>query len=86
MKKSIKLKNTFIMMLNRVIIDLPAVERHLEGVIQVFLQFDKEYLVFPLESIPIYGIIPEIDEYIDIKRNQGYQKENGCLNKDNYGK
>jgi hypothetical protein len=46
-KESIKLENTFIRMVDTVIIDLPAVEKQLEGVIQVFLQFDKEYLVFP---------------------------------------
>jgi hypothetical protein len=49
--------------------ELSAVERCLEGM-QVFLLFDNEYLVFPLESMPVYGIIPEIDEHIDIKRNQ----------------
>jgi hypothetical protein len=36
MKKIIKLKQTFIKIINRVIIDLPAIERHLEGVIQMF--------------------------------------------------
>jgi hypothetical protein len=35
---------------------------------QLFLQFDKKYLVFVMESIPIYGIIPKIDEYINIKK------------------
>jgi hypothetical protein len=55
-KEIIKLENTFIRMVDKVIIDLPGVERHLEGVIQVFLQFDKELM-------PIYG-------YIDIKKNQ----------------
>jgi hypothetical protein len=38
----------------------------------VFLQFDKEYLVLSLESI-----MPEINEYINIKKNQQsliYQK------------
>jgi hypothetical protein len=69
MKESIKLENIFIKMVDKVIIDLLAVERHLEGVIQFFLQFHKEYLLFPLELMPIYGIIPEIDKYIDIKRN-----------------
>jgi hypothetical protein len=33
---------------------LPAIERHLEGVIQMFLQFDKEFLILPLEAIPIW--------------------------------
>jgi hypothetical protein len=49
--KTVKLKQTFIKMIDRVIIDFLAVERYLEGVIEMFLQFDKEYLIFPLESI-----------------------------------
>jgi hypothetical protein len=49
---------------------LPAIERQLEGVIQMFLQFEKEYLLLPLEAMPIYGIMIELDEYIDAKRSQ----------------
>jgi hypothetical protein len=70
MKKIIKLNQTFINMVDKVTIELPAIEKHLEGVIQMFLQFDKEYLILPLEAIPIYGIMIELDEYIDTKRNQ----------------
>jgi hypothetical protein len=45
MKEAIKLlEKTFMKMMDRVMIDLPAVERHSEGVIPVFLQIDKEYL------------------------------------------
>jgi hypothetical protein len=69
-KKIIKLDQTFINMVDRVIIDTSAIERHLEGVIQMFLQFDKEYLILPLEAVPIYGIMIELDEYIDARRNQ----------------
>jgi hypothetical protein len=39
-------------------------------IIELFLQFDKEHLIIPLESMVIYGIIQEIDEFIDFKRNQ----------------
>jgi hypothetical protein len=59
-------------MIDRVIINLLAVERHLEGVIQMFLQFNKEYLIFPLEAMPIYGIMIEMDEYLKTRRNQQY--------------
>jgi hypothetical protein len=38
----------------------------------MFLQFDKEYLIFSLEAIPIYGIMIEMEEYIDARRNQQY--------------
>jgi hypothetical protein len=44
--KKINLDKTFIRMIDRVITDLQAIERHLEGVMQLFLQFYKEYLVF----------------------------------------
>jgi hypothetical protein len=36
----------------------------------MFLQFDKEYLILPLEAMPTYGIMIELDEYIDTKRSQ----------------
>jgi hypothetical protein len=32
-------------MVDKIIIDFLVVERHLEGVIQVFLQFNKKYLI-----------------------------------------
>jgi hypothetical protein len=57
-------------MVDKVTIELPAIERHLEGPIQMFLQFDKEYLILLLEAMPIYGIMIELDEYIDTKRSQ----------------
>jgi hypothetical protein len=37
MKEIIKLNQTFINMMDKVTIDLPVIERHLEGVIQMFL-------------------------------------------------
>jgi hypothetical protein len=55
-------------MTDRIIIDLRPIERHLEGVVQMFLQFNKEYLIFLLEVIPIYRIMIEIDEYIDARK------------------
>jgi hypothetical protein len=70
MKEMIKLEQTFINMIDKVTIELPAIERHLKGVIQMFLQFDKEFLILPLEAMPIYGIMIELDEYIDTKRGQ----------------
>jgi hypothetical protein len=34
------------------------------------LQFDSEYLIMPVECMPVYGIIPELDIYIDVKKNR----------------
>jgi hypothetical protein len=45
------------------------VERHLESVLELFLELDKEYLVVPLESMAIYDIMQEIDEFINFERN-----------------
>jgi hypothetical protein len=56
--------------IDSIIVEFPNVERLIEGVIKVFLQFDSEYLIIPMECMPIYGIIPELDNYIDSKRNR----------------
>jgi hypothetical protein len=56
--------------------------------LELFLQFDKEYLVIPLESVVIYGIMQEVDEIFDFKRNQRnfLEDENhGSFNKEIYG-
>jgi hypothetical protein len=34
-----------------IIVDFPTVERHLEGVMKVFLQFDNEYIIIPIECM-----------------------------------
>jgi hypothetical protein len=49
---------------------LNKIERLLENVIKMFLQFDSEYWIMPVECMPIYGIIPELDIYIDAKKNR----------------
>jgi hypothetical protein len=69
-KEILNLDKTFINMVNKVTIELLAIESHLEGVIQMFLQFDKAYLILPLETMPIYGIMIDLNEYIDMKRSQ----------------
>jgi hypothetical protein len=53
-----------------VIIEFTTVERLLEGVIKIFLQFDSEYWLTPVEYIPVYGIMQELDNYVDSKRNR----------------
>jgi hypothetical protein len=52
------------------LIEFPVVERLIESVLKVLLQFDSEYWIFPVECMPIYGIIPELDIYIDSKKNR----------------
>jgi hypothetical protein len=65
MGKLINLEETSMDRINNIIVDFSTVERHLEGVMKVFLQFDNEYLIIPMESMFIYGI----DNYINLKRN-----------------
>jgi hypothetical protein len=36
----------------------------------MFLQFDSEYWIMPIECMLVYGIIPELDIYIDAKKNR----------------
>jgi hypothetical protein len=51
-------------------VEFPIVERLLEGVLKVFLQFDSEYWIIPVECMPVYEIMLEFDNYIDFKRNR----------------
>jgi hypothetical protein len=70
MGKLINLEETSMDRVDNIVVDFPIVERHLEGVMKVFLQFENEYLIIPMETMPTYGIMPEVDNYIDSKRNQ----------------
>jgi hypothetical protein len=46
-------------------LEYPTIDKHLELVFEVFLQFDKEYLIITLESIPPYNIMQEVGEFFD---------------------
>jgi hypothetical protein len=70
MKTSVNLKETLLDMKNVAIMEFLVVKRHLESVFEIFLQFDKKYLILPLESMLIYSLIQEIDDVIDLRRNQ----------------
>jgi hypothetical protein len=70
MKKWVSLEKSSLDKIDNIVIELPTVERLLENVIKMFLQFDSEYWIIPVECMPIYGIIPELDIYIDAKKNR----------------
>jgi hypothetical protein len=57
MSKSIKLEKTNMDRVDSVIVDFPTVERHLEGVMKVFLQFN---LIIPINK-PNINLIAEDD-------------------------
>jgi hypothetical protein len=66
----VNLKNSTLDKIDNIVIELPAVERLLDNVIKILLQFDNEYWIKPVECMPIYGIMQEVDNYIDSKRNR----------------
>jgi hypothetical protein len=70
MNKLADLKDSSLDKIDNVIIEFTTVERLLEGVIKIFLQFDSEYWITPVEYIPVYGIMKELDNYVDSKRNR----------------
>jgi hypothetical protein len=70
MKKWVNLESSSLDKIDNILIELPTVERLLENVLKMFLQFDSEYWIFPVECMPIYGIIQEVDIYINAKRNK----------------
>jgi hypothetical protein len=70
MNKLVDLEDSSLDKIDSITIEFPTVERLLKGVIKVFLQFDSEYWIILVECMPIYGIMPELDNYIDSKRNR----------------
>jgi hypothetical protein len=67
MAKPVTLHNTYLAITDDIEISLPCVERHIEAVLKIFVDFDRDYLIYPEEAFAIYGLIEEIDEYIDNK-------------------
>jgi hypothetical protein len=61
MKKWVSLENSSLNKIDNILIEIPVVERLLENVMKILLQFDSEYWIIPVECMPIYGIIQELD-------------------------
>jgi hypothetical protein len=70
MKKLVALGDSSLDKIDNAIIEFPVVERLLEGVLKIFLQFDSEYWIIPVECMLVYGIMQELDNYIDSRRNR----------------
>jgi hypothetical protein len=64
--KLINLEETSVDRIDNTAVDFLIVERHLEGVMKMFQQFDSEYLIIPWKVC----LFMEVDNYIDSKRNQ----------------
>jgi hypothetical protein len=46
---------------------LPCAERHLELLIMTYADFDRKYIICPEETLTVYGLLKDVDDYIDIK-------------------
>jgi hypothetical protein len=66
----VDLEDTSLNKIDNIIIEFPTVERLLEDVMKILLQFDSEYWIIPVECMPVYGIMQELDNYIDSTRNR----------------
>jgi hypothetical protein len=48
-------------------ISFPCIERHTELVLKAYVSLNREYLINTEESMTVYGIVKDVDEYIDTK-------------------
>jgi hypothetical protein len=67
MGKSIDLQNTFLNIPDEIEFTLPCAERHLELLIMIYADFDRKYLICPEETLAVYGLLKDVDDYIDLK-------------------
>jgi hypothetical protein len=66
MSKSIDLQDTFLDIPDEIEFTFPSEERHLELVIMTYADFDKKYIICPEETLALYGLLKEVDDYIDL--------------------
>jgi hypothetical protein len=67
MSEPIDLQDTFLNVSDDIEFSLPCATRHLELLIMTYADFDRKYLICPEETLAIYGLIKEVDNYIDLK-------------------
>jgi hypothetical protein len=67
MEKSVDLQDTFLNISDNIEFTLPCAERHLELLIMTYADFDRKYLICPGETLAIYGLLRDVDDYIDLK-------------------
>jgi hypothetical protein len=64
---SVDLEDTFLNISDNIEFSLPCVERHLELLIMTYADFDRRYIICPEETLAVYGLLKEINDYIDLK-------------------
>jgi hypothetical protein len=67
MGELVDLQDTFLNISDDIEFTLPCATRHLELLILTYADFDRKYIICPEETLDVYGLIKEVDNYIDLK-------------------
>jgi hypothetical protein len=67
MGEPVDLQDTFLNISDDIEFTLPCATRHLELLILTYADFDRKYLICQEETLAVYGLIKEVDNYIDLK-------------------
>jgi hypothetical protein len=67
MGKLVDLEDIFVNILDDIEFTLPCSTRHIELLIMTYMDFDRKYLICFEETLAVYGLIKEVDNYIDLK-------------------
>jgi hypothetical protein len=67
MGKSVDLEDTFLNISDDTEFTFPCAMRHIELLIMIYVDFDRKYIICPEETLAVYGLIKEVDNYIDLK-------------------
>jgi hypothetical protein len=67
MGKSVDLQNTLLNISDEIEFILPYTERYLELLIITYADFDRKYIICPEETLAVYGLLKDVDDYIDLK-------------------
>jgi hypothetical protein len=67
MGNSVDLQDTFLNISDEIQFTLPCTERHLELLIMTYADFDRKYIICPEKTLVVYGLLKDVDDYIDFK-------------------
>jgi hypothetical protein len=65
--KSIDLQDIFLDIPDEIEFTLPYAERHLKPLLMTYADFYRKYIICPEETLAVYGLLKNIDNYIDLK-------------------
>jgi hypothetical protein len=67
MGKIVNLEDTFLNISDDIEFAFPCATRHIELLIMTYVDFDRKYLICSEETLFVYGLIKEVDSYVDLK-------------------